>query len=68
MASVSEQLISNLSWKSWARATDLHKRIYFTLGVFIVYRLGTYVPLPGINPEVMKTLATQYASGFLAMF
>lgn len=68
MASVSEQLISNLSWKSWARATDLHKRIYFTLGVFIVYRLGTYVPLPGINPEVMKTLASKYATGFLAMF
>lgn len=68
MASVSEQLLENLSWKSWSQATDLHKRILFTLGIFIVYRLGTYIPLPGVNPEILKVLANKYNQGFLGMF
>lgn len=70
MASVAEQLLANLSWKSWAQAKDLHKRILFTLGVFIVYRLGTYIPLPGINPDAMRSLAQEYGGqqGLLSMF
>jgi len=69
MASVAEQFLSNLSWSSWAKAKDLHKRILFMLGVLIVYRFGTYVPLPGINPEAMKALAQEYGGkGILAMF
>ena len=68
MSSVSEQLIANLSWKAWAQASDLHKRILFTLGILIVYRLGTYIPLPGIDAGGMKVLAKQYNRGFLGMF
>lgn len=69
MASVAEQFLSNLSWKSWTQAKDLHKRIMFMLGVLVVYRFGTYVPLPGVNPEAMKALAQEYGGkGILAMF
>lgn len=69
MASVTEQFLSNLSWDSWKKAKDLHKRIYFTLIILIVYRLGTYIPLPGINPEAMKVLAKEYGGkGLLSMF
>ena len=68
MASSSEQLLANLSWKAWAQATDLHKRILFTLGIFIVYRLGTYIPLPGVNPHEMHALAQQHSKGILGVF
>ena len=69
MASVSEQFLANLSWKSWAQAKDLQKRILFMLGVLIVYRFGTYIPLPGINATAMQALAQQYGGkGILAMF
>jgi preprotein translocase subunit SecY len=69
MASVSEQFLANLSWKSWAQAKDLQKRILFMLGVLIVYRFGTYIPLPGVNATAMQALAQQYSGkGILAMF
>ena len=70
MASVAEQLLANLSWKSWSQARDLHKRILFTLGVLIIYRLGTYIPLPGINPDRIRSLAQEYGGqqGLLSMF
>ena len=69
MASVSEQLLSSLSWGSWKQASDLHRRILFTLWIFIIYRLGTYIPLPGIDPVAMKIMASDYTSqGVLKMF
>lgn len=69
MASVSEQLLANLSWKAWTQATDLHKRILFTLGIFIVYRIGTYIPLPGIDPAELALLAEKHMTkGILGMF
>ena len=46
-----EQLASNLNFAAFAKAEDLKKRIWFTLGALFVYRLGTYIPLPGINPR-----------------
>jgi len=49
MASAAEQLAANMNFGAFAKATDLHKRLLFTLGALIIYRLGTYVPLPGIN-------------------
>ena len=51
MASAAEQLAANMNIGSFARAKDLHARLWFTLGALIVYRLGTYVPIPGINSE-----------------
>ena len=51
MASAAEQLAANVNWSAFAKADELKKRIWFTLGALIVYRLGTYIPLRGIDPE-----------------
>ncbi|MGL4372051.1 MAG: preprotein translocase subunit SecY, partial [Alphaproteobacteria bacterium] len=67
MSSAAEQLMSNLNWSSFLKAEDLKKRIWFTLGVLIVYRLGTYIPIPGINPAVMGEFLSQNAGGLLGM-
>ncbi|ETZ07188.1 protein translocase subunit SecY [Holospora obtusa F1] len=58
-----------LSFDAFLKASDLHKRIFFTLWIFVIYRLGTYIPLPGIDPVSMRVLAGDYASqGILKMF
>ena len=49
MASAAEQLAANLNFGAFGKATELKKRLWFTLGALIVYRLGTYIPLPGID-------------------
>ena len=53
MASAAEQLAANLNFGAFAKAEELKKRIWFTLGALLVYRLGTYIPLPGIDPEAL---------------
>lgn len=68
MASAAEQLAANINLKAFANATVLKKRILFTLAALIVYRFGSYIPLPGINPTVMSEIAHQNAGGILAMF
>ena len=68
MASVAEQLASNINFGVFAKATELKKRLWFTLGCLIVYRLGTYVPLPGIDPLVMEQIFHQQSGGILGMF
>jgi preprotein translocase subunit SecY len=68
MASAAEQLASNLNFAAFAKAEDLKKRIWFTLGALLVYRLGTYIPLPGINPEAFAQAFQQQAGGVLGMF
>ena len=54
MASVSEQLASRINLGSIAKAEDLKKRIIFTLLALIVYRIGSYIPLPGIDPVALE--------------
>ena len=49
MASAAEQLAANMNFASFQKATELHKRIWFTIIALVVYRLGTYVPIPGID-------------------
>ncbi|MAF96452.1 MAG: preprotein translocase subunit SecY [Rhodospirillaceae bacterium] len=68
MASVAEQLASNMNFGAFAKATELKKRIWFTLGALIVYRLGTYIPLPGIDPVVLQDIFRQNQGGVLGMF
>ncbi|MFA7430186.1 MAG: preprotein translocase subunit SecY [Rhodospirillaceae bacterium] len=68
MASAAEQLAANMNLGVFARATELKKRIWFTLGALIVYRLGTYIPLPGIDPGVLQDVFSQQAQGILGMF
>jgi preprotein translocase subunit SecY len=68
MASAAEQFASNLNFGAFAKATELKKRIWFTLGALIIYRLGTYIPLPGINPAVLQDIFKQNQGGVLGMF
>jgi len=68
MASAAEQLAANLNLGAFAKATELKKRIWFTLGALIVYRLCTYIPLPGIDTEAMRTIFQQAQGGVLGMF
>ena len=68
MASAAEQLASNLNFAAFAKAEDLKKRIWFTLGALLVYRLGTYIPLPGINPDAFAQAFKQQSGGVLGMF
>jgi preprotein translocase subunit SecY len=68
MASAAEQLASTLNFGVLAKATELKKRIWFTLGALVVYRLGTYIPLPGIDPVVLKEIFQQQQGGILGMF
>ncbi len=68
MASVAEQLAANVNFGAFAKATELKQRILFALGALLVYRLGTYIPLPGIDPEVMAQIYQQNAGGIMGMF
>ncbi len=67
MASAAEQLAANINFKAFSKAEDLKKRIWFTIGVLIVYRLGTYIPLPGINPGVMAEFMRSHGGGIFGM-
>lgn len=68
MASAAEQLASNLNFGAFAKADELKKRIWFTLGALVIYRLGTYIPLPGMNPDAVADLFKQSQSGVLGLF
>ena len=68
MASAAEQLAANINWSAFAKAEELKKRIWFTLGALIVYRLGTYIPLPGIDPAAFEQSFTGHSQGVLDMF
>lgn len=70
MASAAEQLAANLNFSAIGKAEELKKRIWFTLGVLIIYRLGTFIPLPGINTEefLSKFSASGASQGLLGMF
>ena len=71
MASAAEQMAANLSWGALGKATDLRSRIFFTIGLLMVYRLGTYVPVPGIDGTALREFmdnAGQGLGGILSMF
>ena len=63
MASAAEQMASNLSWSTFGKATELRQRILFTLGLLIIYRLGTYLPVPGIDGLALREFMEQASSG-----
>ena len=67
MASAAEQLAANLNFGAFAKATELKNRIWFTLTALVIYRLGTYIPVPGIDPQVMEDIFRQQAGGLLGM-
>jgi len=68
MASAAEQLAANINFGALSKATELKKRIWFTLGALVIYRLGTYIPAPGIDPVVLEEIFQQQAGGILGMF
>jgi preprotein translocase subunit SecY len=68
MASAAEQLASSLSLGVFSKATELKQRIWFTLAALLVYRFGTYVPVPGVDASVMGEMLTQRGGGILGMF
>ncbi len=68
MASAAEQLASSMSLGTFSKATELKSRIWFTLGALIVYRIGTYVPVPGVDASVMGEMLSQHGGGILGMF
>ena len=68
MASAAEQLASNFNFSALNKATELKKRIWFTLGALIVYRFGAYIPVPGIDPIVLAEIFKQQQGGILGMF
>ena len=63
MASAAEQMASNMSWSAFGKATELRQRILFTIGLLIVYRLGTYIPVPGIDADALRNFVDQAAAG-----
>jgi len=68
MASAADQIAANINFKAFSKATELKKRIWFTLAALIVYRLGTYIPVPGVDATVMGQLLAQHQGGILGMF
>ncbi|MFI4987698.1 MAG: preprotein translocase subunit SecY [Alphaproteobacteria bacterium] len=68
MASAAEQLAASINLGAFAKATELKKRIWFTLGALIVYRLGTYIPVPGIDPAALSDVFNSNSRGLLGMF
>jgi preprotein translocase subunit SecY len=68
MASAAEQLAANLNFGAFQKATELHKRIMFTIIAMVVYRLGTYIPIPGIDPVQFARIFEGQNQGILGMF
>src|SRR5271170_6995177 len=68
MASAAEQLASSINFSAFSKATELKSRIWFTLGALVVYRLGTYIPIPGIDPGILQDIFSHNSGGILGMF
>ncbi|MGR3484817.1 MAG: preprotein translocase subunit SecY [Paracoccaceae bacterium] len=71
MASAAEQMAANMSWSAFGRATELRSRILFAIGLLIVYRIGTFIPVPGIDGVQLRAFMEEAAAGIggiLSMF
>ena len=68
MASAAEQLASNMNFGAFSKATELKQRIWFTLGALLVYRFGTYIPLPGLDMQAFAQAFANQAGGILGVF
>ena len=68
MASVAEQMAANISFANFAKATELKKRLWFTLGALVLFRFLSYVPMPGIDPRSMAALFETQRGGVLDFF
>ena len=68
MATAADRLSNNLNFGAFGKATELRQRLLFTLGALIVFRLGTFLPIPGINPLALQQFFEQQSSGILGIF
>src|SRR5579859_6352181 len=68
MASAAEQLAANLNVEAFSKATELHKRLIFTVVAMIVYRIGCYIPIPGIDIAKFAAAFQSQSAGILGMF
>ncbi|MFQ1699385.1 preprotein translocase subunit SecY [Loktanella agnita] len=71
MASAAEQMAANISWSAFGKATELRQRILFTIGLLMIYRLGTFIPVPGIDGLALQEFMDDAQSGIggiLSMF
>ena len=68
MASAAEQLAANINFGAFAKAPELRKRIWFTLGALVIYRLGTWIPIPGVDPQILAEIFSQQAGGIIGVF
>ena len=68
MATAADRLANNLNFGALGKATELRQRLLFTLGALIVFRLGTFLPIPGINPIALQQFFEQQSSGILGIF
>ncbi len=67
MASAAEQLASNLNWGAIGKATELKKRLWFTIGALIVFRIGAYIPVPGVDPAALAEIFHRNSGGIAGM-
>ena len=63
MASAAEQMAANMSWSAFGKATELRQRILFAIGLLIIYRIGTYIPVPGIDGVELQRFFDDAAAG-----
>ncbi len=68
MASLSDKMVSSMDFSAFSKAKDLQKRLLFTLFALIIFRFGTFIPFPGINPTVLTDFFAQNSGGLLGMF
>jgi preprotein translocase subunit SecY len=68
MATAAERLASSISFANFSKATDLKKRLWFTLGALILFRFLSFVPIPGIDPQAMAALFQTQSGGILDVF
>jgi preprotein translocase subunit SecY len=68
MPSAAEQLAANFNFSSFGKAKELRQRIFFTLGVLVIARLGTFIPMPGIDPASLAQQINQQQGGLLDVF
>src|ERR687897_735580 len=67
MASAAEQLASNLNWGAIGKATELKKRLWFTVGALVVFRVGAYIPVPCVDPQALAEIFAQNAGGIAGL-
>ena len=68
MVSLAEKMAANMDMSAFSKADELKRRLWFTILALIVFRLGTFIPLPGIDSQILSEVFTRHSGGILGMF